>query len=61
MPSIRFGYWDEDDYGMARVSRDGKDGVYDKDFEEVVECKYDDIRGFCDGLARVELSGLYGR
>ena len=54
------GYWDEDDYGMARVSRDGKDGYMNKDFEEVVECKYDDIRGFCDGLARVELNGLYG-
>ena len=53
-------YWDEDDYGMARVSRDGKEGYMDKDFEEVVECKYDDIRGFCDGLARVELNGLYG-
>ena len=53
-------YWDEDDYGMARVSRDGKEGYMDKDFEEVVECKYDDIRGFCDGLARVEPNGLYG-
>lgn len=53
-------YWDEDDYGMARVSRDGKDGYMNKDFEEVVECKYDDIRGFCDGLARVKLNGLYG-
>ena len=53
-------YWDEDDYGMARVSRDGKDGYMNKDFEEVVECKYDDIRGFSDGLARVKLNGLYG-
>ena len=53
-------YWDEDDYGMAHVSRDGKEGYMNKDFEEVVECKYDDIRGFCDGLARVELNGLYG-
>lgn len=53
-------YWDEDDYDMALVTKDGKKGYMNKDFEEVVECKYDNIRGFCDGLARVELDGLYG-
>lgn len=31
-----------------------------KDSEEAVKCKYADIRGFCEELARVEFDGLYG-
>lgn len=52
------GYWE--DYDLALVKRDGKYGYMNKNFEEVVECKYNAIRGFSDGLARVERGGLYG-
>lgn len=53
-------YWDEDDYNLAKVVQNGKIGFIDKDFDEVIECQFDEARGFCDELARVEKNDKCG-
>ncbi len=44
---------------MAVVKKDGKCGYIDKTGKEVVECKYDDVYSFSEGMAVVKKDGKY--
>lgn len=50
----------DDDLVVATVQIGDKYGLIDAKGKEIVPCKYDEIRSFCDGLARVKLNDKYG-
>ena len=39
--------------GLSKITRDGKTGFVDKNGREVIPCKYDAARQFCEGMAIV--------
>lgn len=46
--------------GLAGVSKNGKWGFINKDYQEVIALKYDEVRNFNDDLVRVKVGSKFG-
>ena len=58
--SFQYDYASSFKNGFARVRKKWKYGIIDKTGKEVVECIYDDIQNFNEGLFVVEFDGKFG-